>query len=630
MRAHVKVPVEGKTQLRFLTCGSVDDGKSTLIGRLLHDTGTIGEDQRAALERDSARFGTTGGEMDFALLVDGLEDEREQGITIDVAYRYFSTPRRSFVVADTPGHEQYTRNMATGASTSELAVLLVDARKGLLPQTHRHAAIAALMGIRHVVLAVNKLDLAGWDRAVFEEIVGQFLPFAERLGFRSTVALPLSARHGDNVTTKSVHTPWHDGPTLLDHLETVEIDADLADKPFRLPVQTVLRPNPDLRLYAGTVASGTLARGDRVVIASSGRSSTVTQLLVAGEEHEYAVAGDAVAIALADEIDIGRGELVAEPDAPPQSSDQFAAHVVWMNEDALLSGRAYFLKIGARTVPASITSIKYRLAVDSLEHQAARSLELNEIGVCNLATASPIAFDDFAENRATGGFLLIDRYSNATIAAGMIDHGLRRAENIHLQQLDVSKRTRAGLKNQRPCVLWFTGLSGAGKSTIANKVEARLAALGRHSYMLDGDNVRYGLNKDLGFTAADRVENIRRVGEVAKLFVDAGMIVLCAFISPFRNERAAVRGLVAPGEFLEVLVDAPLSVCESRDPKGLYAKSRAGQLPNFTGIDSPYERPEKPDLVLDTANSDPDELAERVLAMLATRGYLSPPGDVAH
>lgn len=626
MRAHADIPHEGKSQLRFLTCGSVDDGKSTLIGRLLHETGSVSEDQLTVLARDSARYGTTGVELDFALLVDGLEDERHQGITIDVAYRYFSTLRRSFVVADTPGHEQYTRNMATGASTSELALLLVDARKGLTPQTHRHATIAALMGIRHVVLAVNKLDLVAWDRAVFDAIVDAFRPFADRLQFRSLVAIPLSARNGDNVTNRSKNTPWYGGPTLLDHLESVGIDGGLDSGPFRLPVQNVLRPDADTRLYAGTITGGRLERGDAIVAASSGRASTVTKILVAGEECNAAHAGDAIAIALADEIDVGRGEVIAPKDARPEVADQIAAHLVWMGEKPLLPGRSYLLKCGARTVPASVTAIKYRIAVDTQEHLAARTLELNEIGVCNLAVASPIVFDDFADNRDTGGFLLIDRYSNATIAAGMIDFALRRGENVHLQELDVTKRTRAALKGQRPCIIWFTGLSGAGKSTIANRLEAKLTAIDRHTYMLDGDNVRSGLNKDLGFTAADRVENIRRVGEVAKLFVEAGEIVLCAFISPFRDERAAVRNLVAPGEFLEILVDAPLEVCEARDPKGLYAKSRAGKLPNFTGIDSPYERPENPDLVLETSSADPDALADRVLAFLSARGYLDPPG----
>jgi bifunctional enzyme CysN/CysC len=615
----------GRGQLRFLTCGSVDDGKSTLIGRLLYDTGNVTDDQLAALSRDLVKHGTTGGEPDFALLTDGLEDEREQGITIDVAFRYFSTPQRSFVVADTPGHEQYTRNMATGASTAQLAVLLIDARKGLLPQTHRHAVIVSLMGIRHVVLAVNKLDLVGWDLNVFDGIVAAFHPFGEKLGLSSVVAIPVSARYGDNVATRSANTPWYDGPTLLGHLETIEVGGDRQDKPFRMPVQGVLRGPGGERFYSGMVESGFVTRGATVMVASSERSSTVTEILVAGEPRERAMAGEAVALSLADQIDIGRGELLAQPDVRPHLADMFAAHLVWMSDAPLLPGRPYLMKIGTRTLTASVTSIKYRLAIDTLEHLAARTLELNEIGVCNVATAMPVAFDSFADVPATGSFILIDRFTNATLAAGTIDFALRRGENIHPQRLEVSNVTRAALKGQRPAILWFTGLSGAGKSTIANRLEARLAAMGRHSYLLDGDNLRSGLNKDLGFADADRVENIRRVGEVAKLFVDAGLIVLCAFISPFRNERAAIRSLVKPGEFVEIFVDTPLDVCERRDPKGLYAKSRSGQLPNFTGIDSPYERPENPELVLNASGTDPDELAERILAYLSTRGYFEAP-----
>jgi bifunctional enzyme CysN/CysC len=621
MRAEIIPALAERAQLRIFTCGSVDDGKSTLIGRLLHDTGSVPDDQLASLKRDSARFGTTGDELDFALLVDGLEDERMQGITIDVAYRYFATPRRAFVVADTPGHEQYTRNMATGASGAELAILLVDARKGLLPQTRRHALIASLMGIREVVLAVNKFDLVGWERAVFDEIAGGFQDYAASLGFKRVVALPVCARGGDNVTARSKHTPWYDGPTLLEHLESVDIETDDLARPARLPVQVVLRPDLDTRLYAGTLVSGTLSTGDKVIAASSGRDSRITRLFVAGEARERAFAGDAVAVSLADEIDVGRGEVIAPATARPEVADQFHARLIWMSDSPLLPGRSYLLKIGARTIPASVTAIKYRLAVDTLEHQATRTLELNEIGVCNFALAAPIAFDPFSANRDTGSFLLIDRHSAATLAAGMIDYGLRRGENVHYHALDVSKRTRSALMAQRPCILWFTGLSGAGKSTIANRLERKLVASGKHSYLLDGDNIRSGLNKDLGFTAADRVENIRRVGEVAKLFVEAGMFVLCAFISPFREDRAMVRALVGEGEFVEIFVDAPLEVCEARDPKGLYAKSRRGQLPNFTGIDSPYERPENPELVLDSASADADALADRVIAYLQAKGY---------
>jgi bifunctional enzyme CysN/CysC len=625
MRAPTPADIENKSQLRFFTCGSVDDGKSTLIGRLLADTDSIPEDQLASLARDSARFGTTGGELDYALLVDGLEDERHQGITIDVAYRYFATPRRSFVVADTPGHEQYTRNMATGAASSELAVLLIDARKGVLPQTRRHAAISSLMGIRRVALAINKFDLVDWDRSIYERIVAELTPFLEQLGFGDIRAIPLCARDGDNVVRRGAKAAWYQGPTLLEYLESAEIESDLIDRPARLPVQTVMRPDADTRLYAGTLVSGKIAVGDRIVAASSNRESKIARILVAGEESDTAIAGDAVAIGLADEVDIGRGEVLAEAGTAPEAADQFAAHLVWMSDSQLLPGRSYLLKIGTRTVPASITSIKYRLSIETLEHQATRTLALNDIGVCNIATAVPIAFDPFSENRDTGSFLLIDRYSKATIAAGTIDFPLRRGENIHQYGLDVGKGTRASLMQQRACILWFTGLSGAGKSTIANRLERKLAALGRHTYLLDGDNLRSGLNRDLGFTVADRVENIRRAGEVAKLFIDAGMIVLCAFISPFRNERDSVRQLVMPGEFIEVFVDTPLAVCEARDPKGLYAKSRAGALPNFTGIDSPYERPESPEIVLETANFDPDGLADQVIEYLFSRGYFDTP-----
>jgi bifunctional enzyme CysN/CysC len=622
MRAFESIRAKGqKSQLRFLTCGSVDDGKSTLIGRLLYDTDSIADDQRQALKKDSERFGTTGGALDFALLTDGLEDERQQGITIDVAFRYFSSARRSFVVADTPGHEQYTRNMATGASTAELAILLVDARKGLLTQTMRHAAVTSLMGIRHVVLAINKLDLMKWDQKVFDDITNTFAAHAERLGFVSVVAIPLSALHGDNVTVNSANTPWYKGTTLLDYLENIEIGAESGSTSFRLPVQTVLRVPPDVRLFAGTLAGKALRRGDRVAVASSGRESTITDIFVAGERQEAANPGQAIAVALADQIDVGRGEVLAPPDDLPSVANQFAAHLVWMSKEPLLPGRSYLIKMGTRTLPASVTGIKHRLNVETLEHQAARSLEMNEIGICNLATTHPVAFDDFTHSRRTGSFILVDRYSNATLAAGMIDFALRRGENIHPIEHRVSKQARAGMKQQRPVILWFTGLSGSGKSTIANAVEARLAKLGRHSYLLDGDNMRSGLNKDLGFKDEDRVENIRRIGEVAKLFVDSGLIVLCAFISPFRNERREVRNLVGTDEFLEIFVEAPLEICEARDPKGLYAKSRAGKLSNFTGIDSPYEEPENPAMVLHTAGTSVDELADRVIAYLAAHSY---------
>jgi len=624
MRDPLVPPVE-RDQLRVLTCGSVDDGKSTLIGRLLHDTGSVPEDQLAELARDSARFGTNGGGLDYAFLVDGLEDERRQGITIDVSYRYFASSRRSFVVADTPGHEQYTCNMATGASNAELAILLVDARKGLLAQTRRHAAIAALMGIQHVVLAINKFDLVDWNQDVYREITDSFLASAEKLRFTSIQSIPVCARDGDNVARRSDRTPWYQGSTLLEHLETVEMESDLIGTPFRFCVQTILRPNGDARLYAGTITSGRIAVGDSVVAASSGRTAIVERLVVTGEERPSAVAREAVAIGLAQEIDVGRGEVLAAVEQQPHVTEQFAAHVIWMSNQPLLPGRSYLLKIGTRAIPASITAIKYRLDVDTFEHRPARTLGLNEIGVCNFASASPIPVDHFPTYRSTGGFILIDRHSNETLAAGMVDFSLRRGENVHQHKLEVSQRTRAHLKKQRPCILWFTGLSGAGKSTIANRLEAKLTEIGRHTYLLDGDNVRLGLNKDLGFTTADRVENIRRVGEVAKLFVDAGLIVLCSFISPFRDERAAIRGLVEDGQFIEILVDTPLEVCAARDPKGLYAKNRRGELPNFTGIDSPYEKPENPEIVLDTTNLDADALATQVLAYLAANGYLDVP-----
>jgi len=616
-------PSASKSLLHFFIGGAVDDGKSTLIGRLMHETGAIREDQLAALARQSQQ-GTTSGELDLALLVDGLEDERQQAITIDVAHCYFASPRRTFIVADTPGHEAYTRNTATGASTSELAVIVVDARKGLLSQTRRHTAIARMVGVRHLVLAVNKLDRVDWDRAVYESIAAEFRSFAQQLNPASLVTIPLSARNGDNVARRSAHTPWYGGPTLLSYLETVEIDSDRTQRPLRLPVQSVLRPDSDTRLYAGTVTGGTLRRGDFVQVAISGGTSTVERILVAGEEREQAVAGDAVAVGLSDYLDIARGDIIAHPQHRPQVAEQFEAHLVWMGEQPLLPGREYLLKMATREIGASVVGVKHRINVDTLHHDAVRTLELNEIGVCDIATKLPIAVDTFSEQSSTGCFILTDRFSNATIAAGTVDFALRRGINIHAQPLAVSKGVRASLKAQAPCILWFTGLSGAGKSTIANLVEGKLAALGCHTYMLDGDNVRHGLNKDLGFTIADRVENIRRVGEMARLFIDAGIIVLCSFISPFRAERSGVRGLVEPGEFLEIHVKAPLEVCEKRDPKGLYAKSRAGKLPNFTGIDSPYEEPEKPDLVLDTTAASAEELAHRVLALLADRALISP------
>jgi bifunctional enzyme CysN/CysC len=604
--------------LRFITCGSVDDGKSTLIGRLLHDSKLIYEDQLAALAKDSEQHGTTGDDIDLALLVDGLQAEREQGITIDVAYRFFSTPRRSFIVADTPGHEQYTRNMATGASTADLAVILVDARKGVLLQTRRHSFICSLLGIRHVVLAVNKIDLVGYDQEIFERIAADYAAFAARLGFAAVVPIPVSARYGDNVTTASSNTPWYRGPTLVAHLETAEVEDEAAARPFRFPVQWINRPNADFRGYAGTIASGRVRR-DAVIVAASGQASRVARIVTYDGDLAEAAAGDAVTITLADELDVGRGDVLAAPNARPEVSDQFAAHVIWMDREPLIPGRSYLARIGTATVAASITTIKHRVDVNTQEHLAAHTLGLNDIGFCNLSTASPVAFDPYAENRKTGAFIIIDRYSNRTVGAGMIAFGLRRATNIHWQPLLIGKTERSALKKQRPAILWFTGLSGAGKSTIANIVEQRLFAAGHHTMLLDGDNVRHGLNRDLGFTEADRVENIRRVGEVAKLMVESGLIVLCSFISPYRAERDMVRALVADGEFIEVFVDTPIDDCVARDPKGLYAKAKAGQLKNFTGVDAPYEPPERAEVHLHTAGRRAEESADEVLDFITAR-----------
>ena len=613
---------ENKTLLRFLTCGSVDDGKSTLIGRLLYDTKLLFDDQLATLERDSKKHGTVGDDIDFALLVDGLEAEREQGITIDVAYRFFTTDKRKFIVADTPGHEQYTRNMATGASTADLAILLVDARKGILTQTRRHAFIASLLGIRHVVLAVNKIDLVDYSQEVFENIRDDFTDFASDFGFKQIVAIPLSARFGDNVITRSERTPWYNGPSLLDHLETVEVEDEQLAKPFRMAVQWVNRPNLDFRGFSGTVASGTVRPGDRIVVAASGRTSTVARIVTADGDLDVAGAGDAVTLTLADEIDISRGDLLVAATDQPEVADQFAAHVIWMHEDRLLPGRPYLVKIGTKTVTAQVTEIKHKIDVNTLEHLAAKELALNEVAVCNFSLSQPVGFDAYTANRETGAFIIIDRLTNATVGAGMIMFGLRRATNIHLQALDVDKAARANLKGQKPVILWFTGLSGAGKSTIANLVEKYLLAQGRHTYMLDGDNVRHGLNRDLGFTEADRVENIRRVAEVSKLMLDAGLIVLVSFISPFRAERRMARELVEEGEFIEVFCDTPLAVAESRDPKGLYKKARAGQIKNFTGIDSPYEPPENPEIKLESGTKAVELLAEEVIALLRARGII--------
>jgi bifunctional enzyme CysN/CysC len=611
-----------KDLLRFLTCGSVDDGKSTLIGRLLHDCALIYDDQLAALERESRRLGTTGEDIDFSLLLDGLEDERQQRITIDVAYRFFATPERAFIVADTPGHEQYTRNMATGASTSELAVILVDVRKGVLPQTKRHAFICSLLGIRQMGLAVNKMDLVGFDERRFEGIATQFSAFAAGLSGVSIQAIPVAARFGDNVTARSARMPWYHGPTLLEHLHSVEISGSGTDRPFRFPVQWVNRPNGEFRGYCGTIASGTIAQGEEVLIAGSGRSARVKEIVTFDGSLDRAQAGDAVTLTLESETDIARGDLLADPDAPPEFVDQFAAHVIWLSNHPLVPGRSYLLKIGTRTVPATVTALKHRIDVDTLAHLADRTLELNEIGFCNLSTAAAVAFDIFEVNRDTGAFILIDRFTNQTAGAGMIAFGLRRASNLHWQTLTVGRKERAALKEQRAAVLWFTGLSGAGKSTIADLAEKKLLVSGRHTMLLDGDNVRHGLNRDLGFTDVDRVENIRRVGEVAKLMTEAGLIVLCSFISPFRAERQMVRELIQPTEFIEIYVDTPLDECIRRDPKGLYAKARAGRLEHFTGLDSPYETPESPELQVKTIGETPESVVERVLDELRRRDII--------
>ncbi|MEO7385310.1 MAG: sulfate adenylyltransferase subunit CysN [Gammaproteobacteria bacterium] len=615
---------ESKTLLRFITCGSVDDGKSTLIGRLLYEAKMLFEDQLAAIEADSARWGTQGRDIDFALLVDGLSAEREQGITIDVAYRYFSTDRRKFIVADTPGHEQYTRNMVTGASTADVAVVLIDARRGILTQTRRHSFLVSLLGIRKVVLAVNKMDLVGYSEDTFSRIVEEYREFARQLHLDEIMAIPVSALRGDNMLEPSDQTPWYHGPTLLGYLETVEPGGQSqAAGAFRLPVQWVNRPNLDFRGFAGLVASGTVRPGDKVRVQPSGQESRVARIVTADGDLPQAVAGQSVTLTLEDEIDISRGNVISRADAPAEVADQFEATLVWMADEPMFPGRSYLLKIGTETVTATITQPKYKLNVNTLEHLAARKLDLNEIGVCNIALDRVIAFDSYEANRETGGFILIDRLTDHTVGAGMLHFALRRAHNIHVQHLDVDKPARAVLKGQTPCVLWFTGLSGAGKSTIANLVEKRLLAMGRHTYLLDGDNVRHGLNKDLGFSETDRVENVRRVGEVARLMVDAGLIVLTAFISPFRAERALARSLLANNEFLEIHVDTPLEVAESRDVKGLYRKARRGELKNFTGIDSPYESPENPALRLNTAEIDTEEAAEQVLNLLRQRGLIS-------
>lgn len=608
--------------LRFLTCGSVDDGKSTLIGRLLYDSKLLFDDQLQTLEKDSRKHGTAGEEIDFALLLDGLEAEREQGITIDVAYRFFTTEKRKFVVADTPGHEQYTRNMATGASTADVAVILIDARKGVLVQTLRHTYIAKMMGIKHVVLAINKMDLVDHSRSRFHAIVAEYLSSADELGFETITPIPMSARYGENVSIRSETMAWHTGPTLLEYLEDLELDTDCVDKPFRMPVQWVNRPDLNFRGYSGTIVSGQIKPGDQIVVAQSGTTANIACIVTAEGDLEMASSGDAITLVLDDEIDISRGDVIASVTDRPQVSDQFAAEILWMHEDDLLPGRSYLLKIGSATTPATISSLKHRVDINTYQKKPTRRLEMNAIGSCNVSTARPIAFDPYHQNREMGAFILIDRFTNQTVGAGMIEFGLRRASNIHQQAMDITKADRFQIKGQKPAILWFTGLSGAGKSSIANLVEKKLAQAGHHTYSLDGDNVRHGLNRDLGFTDVDRVENIRRIGEVGKLFVDAGLLVTCSFISPFRSERLMVRELVEENEFVEIFIDAPIEVCMERDPKGLYKKVKAGEIKNFTGFDSPYEAPTEPELHIDTTSISAEDAADLVINHLRETGRL--------
>jgi bifunctional enzyme CysN/CysC len=615
--------LERMSLLRFITCGSVDDGKSTLIGRLLYDSKLIFDDQLAALEADSKRLGTRGGALDFSLLVDGLAAEREQAITIDVAYRYFATDKRKFIVADTPGHEQYTRNMITGASTADAAVILIDARNGILTQTRRHSYLVSLIGIRHVVLAINKMDLVDFSEQVFTDIVETYREFARRIGLVNVAAIPLSALDGDNVTKPSERAPWYDGPTLLQWLETVEVADRKEAQPFRMWLQWVNRPNRDFRGFAGTISSGRIARGDAVRAAPSGKISRVTRIVTADGDLAEAGPDSSVTLVLADEIDLSRSDLLSAPDAPPGISDQIEATLVWMSEQPMLPGRSYWMKLGSRTVGATISELKYLLNVNTLEHLAAKKLELNEIGVCNLSIGQPVPFDAYAENHETGGFILIDRMTNATVGAGLMLFALRRSQNIHWQSVDIDRAARAAIKHQKPAILWFTGLSGAGKSTIANLVDKRLHVAGKHTYMLDGDNVRHGLNRDLGFTDADRVENIRRVAEVAKLMLDAGLIVMVSFISPFRSERQMAREMFAPGEFIEIHVDATLAEAEGRDPKGLYKRARRGEIKNFTGIDSPYEPPDHPEIRIATGQLPAEAAADLVIAKLIEFGVIA-------
>lgn len=615
---------ENKSFLRFLTCGSVDDGKSTLIGRLLYDSKLIFEDQLMALEADSKKLGTQGDDFDFALLVDGLAAEREQGITIDVAYRFFSTDKRKFIVADTPGHEQYTRNMATGASTADVAVILVDARKSILTQTRRHSYIASLLGIRHVIVAINKMDLVEYSESRFDEIEQAYREFAAQLNFSTIKCIPVSALKGTNITVPSpAETPWYDGPALLQELENIEVDGEADGEAFRFPVQWVNRPNLDFRGFSGTVAGGVIKVGDEIIALPSASRSRIARIVTATGDLEAAQTGQSVTLTLEDEIDISRGDIICGGQTPALISDQFVAHMLWMHEDEMLPGRQYYMKIHNKLVSASVSDLKYKVNVNTLEQQVGKTLELNEVGVCNLSLDQTIAYDAYVDNRDTGSFVLIDRRSNETVGVGMLDFSLRRAQNVVWQDLKVDKETRAEQKHQKPAVLWFTGLSGSGKSTIANLVEQKLYDRGRHTYTLDGDNVRHGLNKDLGFTDVDRVENIRRVGEASKLMVDAGLIVLVSFISPFISERRLARRMVEENEFVEIFVNTPLELCESRDPKGLYKKARAGEIKNFTGIDSDYEAPEAPELEIKTDELSAEEAADRIIAYLEKEGYLS-------
>lgn len=611
-----------KTLLRFITCGSVDDGKSTLIGRLLYESHLVFEDHLAALEADSAKVGTQGGDLDFALLLDGLSAEREQGITIDVAYRFFSTEKRKFIVADTPGHEQYTRNMVTGASTADVAVILVDARKGVLTQTRRHSYLVSLLGIKRVVVAINKMDLVDYSHEIFEAIEAEYGDFAQQIGLDDVTYIPLSALRGDNIVSQSEHTPWYHGPTLLGFLETVPVDDEFVDAPLRMPVQWVNRPDLDFRGFSGRIVGGQVRPGDQIRVLPAGTTSTVDRIVTMDGDLDRAITGQSVTLTLADEIDASRGDLICGADEPAEVADQFEAHLVWMHEDAMLPGRPYLMKIGARTIGATIAHPKYRVDINNLDHLAATTLELNEIGVCNISLDRAIPFDPYADNRDTGGFIIVDKLTNVTVGAGLLHFALRRAHNIHWQDVRVDKAARSERNSNQPAVVWLTGLSGSGKSTIANIVESKLHTLGVRTYLLDGDNVRHGLNRDLGFTDADRVENIRRIAEVSALMVDAGLVVLVSFISPFRAERQLARDRVEDGEFIEVHVDAPLEVAEGRDPKGLYAKARRGELANFTGIDSPYELPTSPEVHIDTSVTIAEDAADEIIDELRARGIV--------